>query len=125
MKKYLRAVILLISVITVFSGLMQMAAPAFVLHFVGVQIDADTKQLFATIGLFMFLFGSMMVHALYNKNDNRVVIIWSALQKIGASIAVGIGIFYGIFTMPAAGVALFDLCSGILLFYYLNSLKAE
>ena len=125
MKKYLRTVILLIAIVTIFSGMMQVIAPAFVLHFVGVQIDDATKQLFATIGMFMFLFGGMMVHALYDVNDNRVVIIWSALQKLGASIAVGIGILYGIFALPAAGVALFDFCSGILFFYYLKSLTAE
>jgi tetrahydromethanopterin S-methyltransferase subunit G len=125
MKKYFRVVILVISVITVFSGAMQIVAPAFVLHFVGVQIDDATKQLFATIGMFMFLFGCMMVHALYDVHDNRVVVIWSALQKLGASIAVGIGILYGIFALPAAGVALFDFYSGILFFYYLKSLKVE
>ena len=125
MKKYLRLVILAISVITIFSGAMQIVAPAFVLHFVGVQIDDATKQLFATIGMFMFLFGCMMVHALYDENDNRVVVLWSAAQKLGASIAVGIGIFKGIFALPAAGVALFDFGSGILFFYYLKSLKAE
>ena len=102
---------------------MQVVAPAYVLKFVGAAIDVSTKQLFATIGMFMFLFGAMMIHALYNEDDNRVVVIWSAFQKFGASIAVVIGITRGIF-LPVAGlVAAFDFVSGILFFVYLRSLK--
>lgn len=120
MKKYIRVIILLISIATLFSGAMQVVAPAFVLNFVGAEIDTSTKQLFATIGMFMFLFGGMMIHALYNEDNNRVVIIWSGLQKLGASVAVFIGIFNGVFVPIAAGVALFDLLSALLFFYYLR-----
>ena len=124
MKKYLRMVILLISLITVFSGAMQVVSPSFVLQFVGAQVDVTTQQLFATIGMFMFLFGGMMVHALYSAADNRVVVIWSGLQKFLAAVAVGIGIQKGVF-LPVAGlVASFDFASGILFFVYLRSLKS-
>jgi peptidoglycan/LPS O-acetylase OafA/YrhL len=120
MKKYIRLIILLISFATLFSGAMQVVAPAFVLNFVGAEIDTDTKQLFATIGIFMFLFGGMMIHALYHEDNNRVVVIWSGLQKLGASVAVFIGIFNGTFVLLASGVAIFDLLSGLLFFYYLK-----
>ena len=120
MKKYIRLIILLISVATLFSGAMQVVAPAFVLNFVGAEIDTTTKQLFATIGMFMFMFGGMMVHALYHEDNNRVVVIWSGLQKLGASVAVFVGIFNGTFILLAAGVAVFDLLSGLLFFYYLR-----
>ena len=125
MKKYLRIILLLISVVTLFSGAMQAIAPAYVLNFVGAAIDANTKQLFATIGMFMFFFGGMMIHALYHEDDNRVVVIWSALQKLGASVAVAIGILKGIF-LPVAGiVAAFDLFSCVLFLVYLQSLKSN
>jgi len=120
MRKIIRLIILLISVATLFSGAIQVVAPAFVLNFVGAEIDTTTKQLFATIGMFMFLFGGMMIHALYHEDNNRVVVIWSGLQKLGASIAVFIGIFNGVFIPIAAGVAIFDLLSGLLFFYYLR-----
>ena len=120
MKKYIRLIILLISIATLFSGAMQVVAPAFVLNFVGAEIDTNTKQLFATIGMFMFMFGGMMVHALYHEDNNRVVVIWSGLQKLGASVAVFVGIFNGTFILLAAGVAVFDLLSGLLFFYYLR-----
>lgn len=122
MKKFIRLIILLISVSTLLSGAIQAIQPAFVLHLVGAEIDETTKQLFATIGMFMFLFGGMMIHALYSAENNRVVIIWSGLQKLGASVAVFAGIVLDIFVPLAAGVALFDLFSGILFFYYLKTL---
>lgn len=122
MKKYIRILLLIISIATLFSGALQAIAPAFVLDFVGAAIDETSKQLFATIGMFMFLFGGMMIHALYHEENNRVVIIWSGLQKLGASVAVFVGIFKGIFIPLAAGVAVFDLVSGILFFYYLKTL---
>lgn len=125
MKKYIRLVILLISVATLFSGGMQAIAPAFVLNFVGAAVDVAMKQLFATIGMFMFLFGGMMIHALYHEDDNRVVVIWSAFQKLGAAIAVAIGITKGVFSPVAGMVAAFDFVSGILFFVYLRSLGTD
>jgi len=125
MLKFIRIIILLISVTTVFSGAMQVIMPSFVLKFVGAQIDTTTSQLFATIGMFMFLFGAMMIHALYNEENNRVAVTWSGLQKLGASVAVFIGIFNEVFVPLAAGVAIFDLLSAVLFFYYLKTLKND
>jgi len=123
MKKFIRIILLLISITTLLSGIMQVIVPAVVLNFVGAAIDTTTEQLFATIGMFMFLFGAMMIHALYNENDNRVAIIWSGLQKLGASVAVFIGIIKHVFIPLASVVAVFDLLSGLLFFYYLKTLK--
>lgn len=125
MKKFIRLIILLISIATLISGAMQVIVPATVLNFVGAEIDPTTSQLFATIGMFMFLFGAMMVHALYNEENNRVAVIWSGIQKLGASVAVFIGIFHGVFVPLAAGVAIFDLLSGLLFFYYLRTIKSN
>ena len=125
MHKYIRLLILLISMSTLLSGAVQVVAPAFVLNFVGAEIDLTTKQLFATIGMFMVLFGGMMVHVLYNEENNRVAVFWSGLQKLGASIAVFMGIYLGVFMPIAAGVAVFDLVSGLLFFYYLRTLKTN
>ena len=121
----MRLILLLISVTTLFSGAMQLVAPAFVLKFVGAAIDTNTRQLFATIGMFMFLFGGMMIHALYHEDNNEVVIFWSALQKLGASVIVAVGIMKGVFLPVAGMVAAFDFVSGILFFVYLRSLKSE
>lgn len=125
MKKYIRLILLLISLSTLMSGAIQVVAPALVLTFVGAAFNVAMNQLFATIGMFMFLFGGMMIHALYHEDDNRVVVIWSAFQKLGASVAVAIGIMKGVFSPIAGMVAAFDFVSGILFFVYLRGLKTD
>jgi len=125
MKKLIRPVILFISVTTLLSGALQLINPRLVLNILGAETDAVSMQLFATIGMFMFLFGAMMIHALYDEEKNRVVIIWSGLQKIGASAAVFAGIFKGVFIPLAAIIAMFDLLSGLLFFYYIKTLKSH
>jgi len=119
MKKFISLVVVFISVTTVISGLTQIIAPSVVLTFVGATVDSSSLQLFGTIGMFMFLFGAMMLHAVYSKSANPAAIIWSAFQKFGAAIAVGIGVCAGVFGAIALAVALFDLLSGFLIFYYL------
>ncbi len=121
--KYLRLVLLLIAITTIFSGLMQVISPSFVLKFVGVEIDPTTQQLFATIGMFMVLFGGLMVHALYSIQANGAAVLWCALQKLGASVAVFIGIAHHLFAPIAGLVASFDLLSGILIFIFYRNLS--
>ena len=48
------------------------------------------------------------------------VFLWAGLQKIGAFIAVGIGVFHEIFGPKSLIVAGFDLLSGILIFVYMK-----
>jgi len=120
--KYLRIINLAIAVITVISGLLQIIAPSFVLGMVGVVITPTTRQLFATIGMFMLMFGGLMVQALYSVQQNNAAILWGALQKIGASLAVFIGIFHHLFAPVAALVASFDFFSFILLIVYYRNI---
>ncbi|MBC7450372.1 MAG: patatin [Cytophagales bacterium] len=118
MKKYLKLIILLISIATLFSGILQLVKPDFVLQMVGAEITPTTKQFFAIIGMFMALFGGLMIHTLYAAVTSREAVLWSGLQKIGAFTAVSIGYMHGLFIMMAMGVALFDLFSGILFIIY-------
>ncbi|HEY4328060.1 MAG TPA: hypothetical protein VGN20_29010 [Mucilaginibacter sp.] len=125
MRKYIRVIILIISLLTILSGIVQLVMPAFVLSQVGAAINDTTKQLFATIAMFMIMFGGLVVHALYDAQSNRAAFLWGAFQKFGASIAVGIGILHGIFNLTSGAVASFDFCSGILFLYYYKQIKAD
>ena len=125
MKKYIKITVVIISFITVASGLMQLGFPAFVLKNVGIEGTATNTQLFATIGMFMIMFGGLVIHGVYSPYQNKVIILWASFQKLGASIAVGIGILHHIFNFASGGVALFDLCSGIIFLYYYQCLKAD
>ena len=123
MKKYISIAILIISVSTIISGLLQIVAPGFVLRFIGAQVSLPLAHLFATIGLFMAIFGGMMIHALYSSAGNQAAILWSSFQKFGACLAVVAGILHGVFSIVAGTVAAFDLLSGILFIYYYNLRK--
>lgn len=80
---------------------------------------------FAIVGMFMALFGGMMLHAVYSAYPNKVAILWASFQKLGAFAAVGLGILNEIFSPIAAGVAFFDLFSGLLFLYYLRTLRSH
>jgi hypothetical protein len=110
----LRLVLLAIAAITVASGLTQIVAPGFVLDRLSVENTEATRQLFATVGMFMVLFGGMLIHALLDRAEHPIVVFWAALQKVGASAAVGIGVARGVFSEVALLVAGFDLLSGAL-----------
>jgi hypothetical protein len=114
--KYIRLIVLVISVLTIVSGLIQLFSPAFILSFIHGDITPSTEHDFAIIGMFMFLFGGLMLHSLYNAVTDSVVVFWCALQKFGASIAVFLAIAKNLFAPVAALVAGFDLFSSFIFF---------
>ena len=110
--------IILISAATIISGLVQLVAPQFVLAIVGADINPTSGQLFSTIGMFMALFGGMLLQAMRSPSTQSVAIFWSALQKFGASAAVIIGVERHVFSMIALAIAAFDALSGCLILWY-------
>ena len=119
-EKLLYWLLVLISIATIVSGIVQIFAPGFILGMVGAEITAATRQCFATIGMFMFLFGGMMLQVLLSRQMIAPVFLWAGLQKIGAFVAVGIGVMNHVFSPMALLVASFDLLSGILVFVYMR-----
>lgn len=122
MNKFLNLIVILISIATVVSGLVQMISPTTVMTLIKADITATSAHFFGIVGMFMALFGGLMLHAVYSPRPQRPAIFWSALQKLGAFAAVGLGIINGIFGPLAASVALFDLFSGIFFLYYLKKI---
>src|SRR3954454_24895826 len=119
-EKLLYWLLVLISFTTLVSGIVQIFAPAFILALVGAEITAATKQCFGTVGMFMFLFGGMLLQVLLSRRMIAPVFLWAGLQKIGAFVAVGIGVMNHAFAPAAMLVASFDLLSGILIFAYMR-----
>lgn len=122
MRKKIDIILVLISLITIISGLVQLFSPSTVLAFIGADINSYTKHFFAIIGMFMFLFGGMLLQAIYSVNKNKAAVLWSSFQKFGAALAVGLGVLNDIFNDLAIIVAVFDLFSGILILYYYKSI---
>ena len=64
--------------------------------------------------MFMFVVGGGLLNALLRPGRDSVIVFWAALQKLGAAVAVGLGVKRRIFSPLALGVAFFDLLSGLL-----------
>lgn len=111
-------ILVAVSGLTVASGLFQIVATDFELKFLSAESTATSRHFFAIVGMFMVLFGGMLLQALLGETDQPVAVLWAGIQKFGASAAVVIGFLHQIFSGLALGVAGFDFLSGILIFYY-------
>lgn len=119
--KYLKLLVVAISLVTLVSGLAQVIMPAFVLDLIGAEVTPLSSHLFAIVGMFMALFGGLMLHTVYSARTSDEAVLWCAFQKLGAFVAVSVGVFKGLFAFIAIGVAFFDLFSGVLFLYYLKN----
>ncbi len=118
MSKYLILALKAIAVLTVISGLLQMIKPEWVLAVVGADITPTSKHFFGIVGMFMVLFGGMLWQALVAERPQPLPVFWCGLQKLGASVAVGLGVARDLFSWLALGVAGFDFLSCILILAY-------
>ena len=106
----------IIAAITVATGAAQIAAPAALLPLLQAEASAIAAQLFATVGMFMVLFGGAVLHALALQTSLAVVLLWAGLQKIGAAAMVALAVSRGVFAPVALLVAAFDFASGLVFF---------
>ena len=110
----LRGVVAAISALTVVSGLGQLVAPGVVLDLLGAESTATTRHFFAIVGMFMAVVGGMVLQALLTEPTPAYVVLWGAVQKLGAFIAVSVGVARDLFGSIALVVALFDLLTAVL-----------
>lgn len=117
-KDFLYWLLVAIGAATVVSGAVQVVAPGFILGMMSAEVDAAGRHFFGIVGMFMVLFGGALLHALLSATHHPVVLIWAGLQKFGATGAVGLAVLRGLLSPLALGVALFDLFSGFVIFWY-------
>ncbi|QSZ55520.1 hypothetical protein AYX19_18315 [Paenarthrobacter ureafaciens] len=120
----LRAVLALIAIITVVTGVVEVPFGGPLLQLLGADSTPETRQLFGTVGMFMVVVGGLLLHTLLNTVPSPEVVLWSGVQKTGAFGAVGIGVLNGVFSPLALLVAFFDLATAVLLFIYWRRLGA-
>lgn len=108
--------------VTVLTGAVQVVAPAFVLARLGATTDATASHLFATVGMFMVVVGGLLATTLARPRHDPDVVLWAAVQKAGAALAVGVGVARGTFDALALGVAAFDLLTAVVLVVHLRRL---
>jgi hypothetical protein len=99
--------------LTVVSGALQMVRPDWVLGELSPKPTPLDEHLFGTIGMFMVVSGGTLDRCLAVPSPDRGLLIWAAVQKLGASTAVGIGVRRRLFSPRALPVAAFDLVSGL------------
>ena len=102
--------------VTISTGAMQMIIPMHLLPLLGVESSSVTAHLFATIGMFMVLFGAAVLHALRRQEALAVLLLWSGWQKTAAAILVSWGVMNAVFSPVTLLVAVFDFISGLLFF---------
>lgn len=110
----IRRALTAVSALTMVSGTVQVLAPRRLLSALMAEDDATARHFFGTIGMFMVVVGGGLLNALLRQGHDPVIVFWAALQKLGASVAVGLGVRRRIFSPLALGVAIFDLLSGLL-----------
>ena len=112
-------VLVVIAFGTLLSGVTQILAPGFVLGMVGGDTgSASATYTFGIIGMFMALFGGLMAQALLDEHDHPIILLWAALQKLGAAVAVTVGVREHHLGTLALAVGAFDALTGILLLLY-------
>lgn len=110
----LRWVLAAIAVVTAVSGLTQLLVAGTLLELLGAESTPTTRHLFAIVGMFMVVVGSVTLHAVLAPVTPTYVIGWAALQKAGAGVAVAAGVASDLFGGLALLVAGFDLLTAVL-----------
>ena len=123
--KLLLQIVFFIGVITILSGSGQMLFPELVLQLIGGEISSGGNHSFAIIGMFMTLFGALCIAALSTEHQEPVAIFWCSLQKLGASIAVWLGVTKGLFSPLALLVAGFDGFSFVVMLIFWFSIRTR
>lgn len=122
-KDWVYILLVLIAAMTAVTGAIQILIPGFILNLLSANSTLTSRYFFAIVGMFMVLFGCATLHALLSFKHHPVVIFWSALQKLCASVAVALGVQRGVFASLALAVALLDLFSGLLALWYWKQIR--
>jgi hypothetical protein len=115
----LRGAVLAIAALTIVTGLSQVFWPGPMLTLVGAASGPGDRHLFATVGMFMALFGGGVWHSERSAVSRGEILPWATLQKAGAALLVSVGAWHDVFARRALLVAAFDGLSAILFAVYL------
>jgi hypothetical protein len=112
-----------IAALTILSGLVQVIVPGLLLRIFSAEVTPTSKHFFGIVGMFMFLFGGVLLHALLSPGNQSIVVLWAGLQKIGAVCAVTLGVVNHIFSPLGLLIAAFDFISAVIIIWYWVQLR--
>jgi len=116
-------ILLAIAGVTIAGGLVQLVHPSFVLEFVGAVVSPTSQYAFAIIGMFIAMFGGMLLHAMRSEEPQPVVVLWIAVEKVAGCLAALLGIFKGYFSSGALGIVFFDFFAALLIIWYWRTIR--
>ncbi|CAM3382250.1 patatin-like phospholipase family protein [Corallococcus soli] len=109
--------------ITVVSGAVQMFLPGTELRLLQADASATPSHFFRIVGMFMVLFGGLLLHGLHEPRANPAAFLWSGLQKVGACLMVALAVALGLLSPLSLGVAAFDALSAALVLAFYVTLR--
>ena len=115
----LRWTLLAIAFGTFLSGIFLMVAQRFVLDILSAPTATSDRLFFGIIGMFMAIVGGTLTQTLLQPRPSAVIVGWSALQKLGASMAMSLAVALSVFSYYGIALAAFDFCSAVLAAGYL------
>lgn len=110
----LRVILLVVAAGTFASGLLLMLAQGFVLDALSAPTDTSDRLFFGIIGMFMAVIGGALTQTLAQPAPSALVVGWSTLQKLGASVAMSLAVALGVFSYYGIALAAFDFLSALL-----------
>jgi hypothetical protein len=113
----LRWTLFSIGVGTFWSGIILIAAQRWVLDILSAPTTTSDRLFFGIIGMFMAIVGGTLTQDLLRR-PSRLVVGWSALQKLGASGAMSLAVALSVFSYYGIILAAFDFCSALLAIAY-------
>lgn len=110
----LRWLLLAIAAGTFLSGLVLVVVPGVVLDVLSAPTRTSDKLFFGIIGMFMAVVGGALTQTLLGPAPSRLVVGWSALQKLGAAVAMSLAVVLGVFSYAGLSLVVFDSVSAVL-----------
>lgn len=114
---WLRRALLAIAAGTFLSGLLLIVLQRWILDLLSAPTTTSDRLFFAIIGMFMAIVGGTLTQDLLRR-PSRLVVGWSALQKLGASAAMSLAVALSVFSYYGIILAGFDFCSALLAIGY-------
>ena len=105
-----------VGAVTAFFGLLLLAFPITMLHLLDAGTTDPAPYIFGIVGLFMLLFGGLLVDAARRPEPPPVALFWCFLQKVGATVAMLAGFITDVYGWLALLVAVFDGASALIVY---------
>jgi hypothetical protein len=112
----LRALLAIIAVSTVLTGLLLLLAPDWLLGIIAYDHTAMAAHFFATVGMFMVITGAMFLQTLLARSREPAVPFWIGVQKAAGAALVAWAVVRGLLIPLSYLVVAFDAFTALLVF---------